>query len=92
MNSARTNMCYIHLYSLYSVISFIVCSMIGHFCMFFLFSIVLRVWIKGDDDDDDRCVFQTSLVRSAKEQVSSLVGGSLYTVAKQRGTEHISNW
>ena len=34
--------------------------------------------------------FQTSLVRSAKEQVSSLVGGSLYTVA-QRGTEHIPN-
>ena len=39
----------------------------------------------------DRCVFQTSLVRSAKEQVSSLVGGRLYTVAKQRGTEHIAN-
>ena len=35
--------------------------------------------------------FQTSLVRSAKEQVSSLVGGRLYTVAKQRGTEHIAN-
>ena len=34
--------------------------------------------------DCDRCVFQNSLVRSAKEQVSSLVGGSLYTVAKQR--------
>ena len=41
--------------------------------------------------DGDRCVFQTSLVRSAKEQVSSLVGGSLYTVAKQRGTEYITN-
>ena len=41
--------------------------------------------------DCDRCVFQTSLVRSAKEQVSSLVGGRLYTVAKQRGTEHIAN-
>ena len=41
--------------------------------------------------DCDRCVFQTSLVRSAKEQVSSLVGGHLYTVAKQRGTEHIAN-
>ena len=41
--------------------------------------------------DCDRCVFQTSLVRSAKEQVSSLVGGSLYTVAKQRGTEYIAN-
>ena len=27
-----------------------------------------------------------------KTQVSSLVGGSLYTVAKQRGTEHIANW
>ncbi len=36
-------------------------------------------------------VFQTSLVRSAKEHVSSLVGGRLYTVAKQRGTEHIAN-
>ena len=35
----------------------------------------------------DRCVFQTSLVRSAKEQVSSLGGGSLYTVARRRG-----NW
>ena len=34
--------------------------------------------------DCDRCVFQASLVRSAKEQVSSLVGGRLYTVAKQR--------
>ena len=34
--------------------------------------------------DCDRCVFQTSLVRSAKEQVSSLLSGSLYTVAKQR--------
>ena len=32
-----------------------------------------------------------SLVRSAKEQVSSLVGDRLYTVAKQRGTEHIAN-
>ena len=30
-------------------------------------------------------------LRSAKEQVSSLVGGRLYTVAKQRGTEHIAN-
>ena len=40
--------------------------------------------------DCDRCVFQTSLMLSAKEQVSSLVGGSLYTVAKQRGTEHIA--
>ena len=48
MNSARTNniMCYIHLYSLYSVISFILCSMIGHFCMLFLFSIVLRVLLR----------------------------------------------
>ena len=43
-------------------------------------------------NDGDRCVLQTSLVRSAKEQVSSLVGGRLYTVAKQRGTEHIANW
>ncbi len=25
------------------------------------------------------------------KKVSSLVGGSLYTVAKQRGTEHIAN-
>ena len=41
--------------------------------------------------DCDRCVFQTNLVRSAKEQVSSLVGGSLYTGAKQRGTEHVAN-
>ena len=41
--------------------------------------------------DCDRCVFQTSLVSSAKEQISSLVGGRLYTVAKQRGTEHIAN-
>ena len=36
-------------------------------------------------------VFQTSLVRSAQEQVSGLVGGRLYTVPKQRGTEHIAN-
>ncbi len=41
--------------------------------------------------DCDRCVSQTSLVRYAKEQVRSLVGDSLYTVAKQRGTEHIVN-
>ena len=27
----------------------------------------------------------------AKEQVSSLVGDSLYTIARQRGTEHIAN-
>ena len=30
--------------------------------------------------DCDRCVFQTSLVRSAKEQVSNIVGGRVYTV------------
>ena len=39
----------------------------------------------------DRCVFETSLVRSAKEQVGSHVGGGLYAVARQRGTEHIAN-
>ena len=41
--------------------------------------------------DCDRCVFETSLVRSAKEQVGSLIGGRLYTVARQRGTEHVAN-
>ena len=34
--------------------------------------------------DCNRCVFQTRLVRSAKQQVISLIGGSLYTVASQR--------
>ena len=42
--------------------------------------------------DCDRYVFQTSLVLSSKKQVSSLVGGSLYKVAKQRGTEHITEF
>ena len=41
--------------------------------------------------DCDRCVFETILVRSAKEQVGSHVGGGLYAVARQRGTEHIAN-
>ena len=35
--------------------------------------------------DCDRCVFETSLVHSAKEQVGRLIGGGLCTVARQRG-------
>ena len=41
--------------------------------------------------DCDRCVFETSLVFSTKEQVGILVGGSLHPVATQRGTEHFAN-
>ena len=39
----------------------------------------------------DRCVFESSLVFATKEQVNSVVGGGLYTVAKQQGTEHFAN-
>ena len=39
----------------------------------------------------DRCVFETSLVRSTKEQVGRLVGDSLYTVARQHDNGHVAN-